>query len=210
MTVVAMVPLMGGLAIGVDYTEMTRQRQNALNALDAAGVATAQQIVAGASDTDAKAYAKNFFEANLAHIDPANTTLAVTLPNNNAGGGTLKLCSTLTYKPYFLPTAKVLVGGSAANSDISFGACSEVRLKNTLEVSLVLDNSGSMTELGKGSNKVRFDLLKDAAKQSPTRSSSASFPSPHRSMSARATLRHPGWTPPGFRRSITRISTGRA
>jgi len=165
MTVVAMVPLMGGLAIGVDYTEMTRQRQNALNALDAAGVATAQQIVAGASDTDAKAYAKNFFEANLAHIDPANTTLAVTLPNNNAGGGTLKLCSTLTYKPYFLPTAKVLVGGSAANSDISFGACSEVRLKNTLEVSLVLDNSGSMTELGKGSNKVRFDLLKDAAKQ---------------------------------------------
>jgi len=99
MTVIAMVPLMGGLAIGIDYTEMTRQRQNALNALDAAGVATAQQIVAGATDADAKAYAKNFFEANLAHIDPANTTLAVTLPNNNTGGGTLKLCSTLTYKP---------------------------------------------------------------------------------------------------------------
>ncbi|PBB67794.1 hypothetical protein CK228_15245 [Mesorhizobium sp. WSM4312] len=165
MTVVAMVPLMGGLAIGVDYTEMTRQRQTTLNALDAAGVATAQQIVAGASDADAKAYAKNFFEANLAHVDPANTMLAVTLPNNNTGGGTLKLCSTLTYKPYFLPTAKMLIGGSAANSDISFDACSEVRLKNTLEVSLVLDNSGSMTELGHGSNKVRFDLLKSAAKQ---------------------------------------------
>ena len=59
----------------------------------------------------------------------------------------------------------MLLGGNAASNDITFGACSEIRLKNTLEVSLVLDNSGSMTELGHGSNKVRFDLLKDAAKQ---------------------------------------------
>ncbi|TPM19615.1 pilus assembly protein [Mesorhizobium sp. B2-3-6] len=165
MTVLAMVPLMGAVAIAVDYTEMVGQRQNALNALDAAGFATAQQIVAGASDADAVAYAKNFFEANLAHIDPANTTLAVTLPNNNTGGGTLKLCATLVYKPYFEPTAKLLLGGSVGSTDIGFSTCSEVRLKNTLEVSLVLDNSGSMKELGKGSNKVRFDLLKSAAKQ---------------------------------------------
>ncbi|AEH89487.1 MULTISPECIES: TadE/TadG family type IV pilus assembly protein [Mesorhizobium] len=166
MTVLAMVPLMGALAIGIDYTEMVRERQNALNALDAAGIATAQQIVAGATDAEAIAYAKNFFEANLAHIDPANTTLAVTLPNNNTGGGTLKLCGTLTYKPYFLPTAKILAGGTSGNATtMAFNTCSEVRLKNTLEVSLVLDNSGSMKELGKGSNKVRFDLLKDAAKQ---------------------------------------------
>lgn len=165
MTVLATVPLMGGLALGIDYTEMVRQRQNTLNALDAAGIATAQQIVAGASDADAKAYAKNFFEANLMHIDPANTALAVTLPNNNAGGGTLKLCGTLTYKPYFQPTARILVGGSGGATNIAFNTCSEIRLKNTLEVSLVLDNSGSMTDLGKGSNKVRFDLLKDAAKQ---------------------------------------------
>ncbi|MBN9218401.1 MAG: TadE/TadG family protein [Mesorhizobium sp.] len=165
MMVLAMVPLMGGLAIGVDYTEMVRQRQNALNALDAAGIATAQQIVAGASDTEAKTYAKNFFEANLAHIDPANTTLTVTLPNNNTGGGTLKLCGTLTYVPYFQPAARILLGGTPGAANIAFDTCSEVRLKNTLEVSLVLDNSGSMTETGKGSNKVRFDLLKSAAKQ---------------------------------------------
>ncbi|MER9653711.1 pilus assembly protein [Mesorhizobium sp. M0152] len=165
MTVLAMVPLMGAVAIGVDYTEMVHERQSALNALDAAGIATARQIVAGASDADAVAYAKNFFEANLSHIDPANTTLSVTLPNNNTGGGTLKLCGTLTYKPYFEPAARLLLGGSGGTTDVAFNTCSEVRLKDTLEVSLVLDNSGSMTELGKGSNKVRFDLLKDAAKQ---------------------------------------------
>ena len=95
MTVITMVPLMGGLALSVDYSELLRQKQTTLNALDAAGIATARQIVAGASEADVKAYAKDFFEANLGRVDPANTSLTVTLPNNNAGGGTLKLCSDL-------------------------------------------------------------------------------------------------------------------
>ena len=40
-----------------------------------------------------------------------------------------------------------------------------MRLKNTLEVALVLDNSGSMSTIGTGSGKERIDLLKEAAKQ---------------------------------------------
>jgi len=165
MTAITMVPLMGGVALAVDYTELVRQRQETLNALDASGLATAQQIVLGATDDDAKTYAKNFFEANLRHVLPANTTLAVTLPNNNAGGGTLVLQATLQYQPYFLPAAVALLGGTAGQTTVNFSARSEIRLKNTLEVALVLDNSGSMTELGHGSNQVRFDLLKSAAKQ---------------------------------------------
>ncbi|CDX39628.1 conserved exported hypothetical protein [Mesorhizobium sp. SOD10] len=165
MTAITMIPLMGGVALAVDYTELVRERQETLNALDAAGIATAQQIVAGATDTEAKAYAKTFFEANLRHVLPANTTLTVTLPNNNAGGGTLVLEAALQYKPYFLPAAVALLGGTPGQTSVKFSARSEIRLKNTLEVSLVLDNSGSMTELGKNTNKVRFDLLKTAAKQ---------------------------------------------
>jgi Flp pilus assembly protein TadG len=163
MTVITMVPLMGGLALSVDYAELLRQKQTTLNALDAAGIATARQIVAGASEADVKAYAKDFFEANLGRVDPANTSLTVTLPNNNAGGGTLKLCSDLTYHPYFLPAAAMLMGGTT--SDTSFTACSEIRLKNTLEVALALDNSGSMNNLGSGTGQKRIDLLKAAAKQ---------------------------------------------
>jgi len=164
-TAITMVPLMGGVALAVDYTELVRQRQETLNSLDAAGLATAQQIVLGATDDDAKTYAKNFFEANLRHVLPANTALAVTLPNNNAGGGTLVLQATLKYQPYFLPAAVALLGGTVGQTTVNFSARSEIRLKNTLEVSLVLDNSGSMVELGHGSNQVRFDLLKSAAKQ---------------------------------------------
>ncbi|MGX5843839.1 pilus assembly protein TadG-related protein [Mesorhizobium sp. ArgA1] len=165
MTVITMVPLMGALAIAIDYAELIRERQATLNALDAAGIATAQQIVSGAGDTAVKAYAKDFFEANLGHVPVANTTLTVTLPNNNAGGGTLKLQATLTFKPYFLPVAAWMLGKSSGDTDVHLTATSEVRLKNTLEVALVLDNSGSMSSLGSGTGEKRIDLLKEAAKQ---------------------------------------------
>jgi Flp pilus assembly protein TadG len=164
-TVFALVPLMGALALGVDYTDLSRQRQDTLNALDAAGIATARRIAEGATDDQATAYAKTFFLANLSHADGKDAVLTVLLPNANTGGGTLKLSASMKFQPYFMPVASWLLGKSSGATEISFNATSEVRLKNTLEVALVLDNSGSMKELGKNSSKVRFDLLKDAAKQ---------------------------------------------
>ncbi len=167
MTVVAMVPLMGGLAIAVDFGEMNRQKQTVANALDAAGIATARQVVSGASETQLIAYAKSFFEANLGSVDPADTVLTVTLPSNQAGGGTLKLSARLDYKPIFFPVFAELSGNAqgSGTSDISFTTKTEIRLKNTLEVALVLDNSGSMSNVGSGSSLKRIDLLKTAAKQ---------------------------------------------
>ena len=163
-TGLALIPLMGGLAIAVDFTEMNRQQQATLNALDAAGFATARHIESGASDAALIAYATDFFHANLGSIDPADATLTVILPYSEAGGGTLTLSARLNYQPYFFPAFAKLIGKSGDN-EISFTAKSEIRLKNTLEVALVLDNSGSMQELGTGSGQKRIDLLKSAAKQ---------------------------------------------
>ena len=164
MFAIGMAPLLGCLALAIDYTEMTRQKQATLNALDAAGIATARYMVSGASDAEVIAYARDFFEANLGAIDAADTQLDVRLPNNTAGGGTLKLSAKLTYRPYFLPPFKSLMGDTSP-SELSFNANSEIRLKNTLEVALVLDNSGSMSQNGAGSGEKRIDLLKTAAKQ---------------------------------------------
>lgn len=163
----AMLPIMGGVAIAIDLSEMNRQKQATISALDAAGVATARQIVSGASEEALIAYANDFFEANLGPVDPADTQLSVTLPSNQYGGGTLKLSAVLNYKPYFLPTFRGMMGApeEERHSEISFAADSEIRLKNTLEVALVLDNSGSMSQYGSGSGQKRLDLLKAAAKQ---------------------------------------------
>lgn len=165
MTVAAMVPIMGALALAIDYAEISREREATRNALDAAGIATARRIVEGVTDDQAKAYAKSFFEANLGHVKPANTTLTVTLPNNTSGGGTLKLEAALKYDPYFVPVAAALLGKSSGSTQIDFSAKSEIRLKNTLEVALVLDNSGSMDYIGSGTGKKRMTLLKEAAAQ---------------------------------------------
>jgi len=165
MTAIAVVPLLGGLAFAVDYSEMTRQRQATMNALDAAGIATARQVITGATEEELITYATNFFEANLNSVDPANTTLTVVLPQNNTGGGTLKMSASLKYKPYFFSAFADLMGDASGGAEMAFDAKTEVRLKNTLEVALVLDNSGSMEYIGTGSGKKRIDLLKAAAKQ---------------------------------------------
>src|SRR4051794_6568402 len=82
LTAVAMVPLMGGLALAVDFSEMNRQKQAVANALDAAGIATAREVVTGSSDSQLIAYANSFFKANLEPAIAADTTLTVTLPTN--------------------------------------------------------------------------------------------------------------------------------
>jgi Flp pilus assembly protein TadG len=167
MTAAAIVPIMGGLALAVDYAEMSRQRQLTLNALDAAGVATARRYVEGGTELELKTYAQNFFRANLGDVKPENATLHVTLPNNmQHGGGTVVLTADLRYQPYFLPAFNSLIGSEGGETGkLDFNARSEVQLKNALEVSLVLDNSGSMDYNGSGSGKKRIVLLRDAAKQ---------------------------------------------
>lgn len=162
-TALVMAPLMGALAMAVDYTELSRQRLDTRNALDAANIATARQLQSGATETQAKAYAKDFYLANLRHVKPSKTVLTVTLPNNSTGGGEMRMCANLVYSPYFLPIAAKLIGRSS--SDFNFKTCSQVRLKNSLEVALVLDNSGSMDDKAASSTKSRMELLKAAAKQ---------------------------------------------
>ena len=164
LTAAAVIPIMGGLAVAVDYSEMSRQRQLTINALDAAGVATARRLVEGASNQELVAYAQDFFEANLRGVDPADAQLHVTLPTVTGGGTTVKLSADLTYRPHFLPTFNSLIGKDGGTV-VNFSTQIEVQLKNTLEVALVLDNSGSMDYKGSGSGNKRINLLKDAAKQ---------------------------------------------
>jgi Flp pilus assembly protein TadG len=163
MTAVMMVPLMGGLALAVDYTEITRQRAMALNALDAAGVAAARFYVAGGTEEATIAYARDFFDANMAGIDTSSVTFDVILPNDDSGGGLLTVKSKFGFKPYFLDAFASLL--DIDDKVLTVDAETKIRLKNTLEVALVLDNSGSMAYTGSGSGSKRIDLLKKAAKQ---------------------------------------------
>lgn len=169
-TAIAMVPLMGGLGLVVDYSEATRQRAFVMNALDAAGVATARRIIDGATNAELQTYAENFFEANLGPVDPADTHLTMVLPDSDVGGGILTLSANFEYKPFLMPVFQALhkeifnQDNIVVTQEMDVESIAKIRLKNSSEVALVLDNSGSMDQRGGGSSKKRIDLLKDAAK----------------------------------------------
>lgn len=161
---VAMVPVLGAVALAIDYTEMSRHRQAALNALDAANMATAWRLLSGESEAEVRRFAQDFFEANLGPVKAEDVDLTVELPDESAGGNTIKMSADLKYDPIFYGAFLSLLG-KKDSINIKLLAENEVRLKNTIEVALVLDNSGSMKDPGSGSGKQRLVLLKDAAKQ---------------------------------------------
>lgn len=158
--------LVGAMTLAIDYSNLTLQKSALQNSLDASCFAAALDYVNGASEANVRTRAQNFFVANLGRIDPASAKLETALP---APGETdLKCKASLDYKPYFFPMLLKLVNSSKTDGTvIKVDGISEaaVRLKNTVEIALVLDNSGSMDFRGAGSSKKRIDLLKDASKK---------------------------------------------
>jgi Flp pilus assembly protein TadG len=167
-TAIALVPIIGGIGVAVDYSEMVRQKQYVASALDATGLATARRVLDGATDAELIAYARDFFEANLGPVDPADTQLHVVLPESSDGGGILKLSADLDFKPKIIPAFNQLRNeffgqNTPDNDSLPFKVGTDIRLKNTSEIALVLDNSGSMSQIGGGSSKKRIVLLREAA-----------------------------------------------
>ena len=116
----------------------------------------------GADDAALLAYGKAFFEANLGPVDPANTVFKMYMPDTPEGNGNIKLVAEMTYKPVFMGMAATLVDQSITK--VEMDTVVKIKLKNTSEIALVLDNSGSMDNTGSGSSKKRMTLLKEASK----------------------------------------------
>src|SRR5690606_32358116 len=127
-------------------------------------MATAWRFLSGDSEAEVRQFAQNFFDANLGPVKTENVTLTVELPDQSEDGNVLKMSADLKYDPIFYGAFLALLNRDG-ETNIKLYVESQVRLKNTLDVALVLDNSGSMKDEVSGSGKPRLDLLKDAAKQ---------------------------------------------
>lgn len=180
MTALIMAPIVGGLALSVDVAEMSRQRSQVLATLDATNVATARYLLSGVSvdttksiqqqeaerEAKIKAFAKTYFRSSLPSVNPDKVALETTVPGSGSSDG-LKNKATLTYKPYFWPVAVAMNGMSSANTDVLLPQEAQVSIENTVELAMVLDNSGSMKDYGKDGTKYtqrRIELLRTAAK----------------------------------------------
>jgi Flp pilus assembly protein TadG len=127
------VPLIVATGAVVDYTNAFHQRTLVQDAMDAAALAAGKQV--GIMTTaQIKVEAQNFFTANItgkyiAEYPPLNATVT---------GATVDLTTTLHVPTYFLG----LIGLNQFVFNLAAQVTSGI---GTLEVALVLDNSGSMS-----------------------------------------------------------------
>ncbi|PYE90407.1 pilus assembly protein [Phyllobacterium leguminum] len=153
--------LLAGMA-AIDTTNLMRTRTNVQQALDAAALAVGRQYGGGASEAVMREYGQKYFAANLKALDPARVQFNIVPPVAADPKKKVSATADFTYNSVFGTLARSLTG---EDWKFNYHMVSDVRVKNTVEVALVLDNSGSMTQNGTGSGEDRIVLLRRAATQ---------------------------------------------
>ncbi len=177
-TAILMIPLMMSAAVAVDYSLYSNMRNDIQTSLDAAGLATITYLgstefkvpdnitspsaIAQYRKTEAERYATNFFEVNIgSNITKKNYALDVVLARNGQNEETVSIKSEFKYDSLFGQIHR----GGASNfyvDKLSEELESIITLGNrTIEVALVMDNSGSMNTFSNG--KRRIDNMRTAA-----------------------------------------------
>jgi Flp pilus assembly protein TadG len=158
-------PILGSVAIAVDYSNTTRLKSELRNAADAACVPVAQMYLSGDySDSQVVQKGNDYFQGNfnMSTQFVSGIQLNVTLPN--ATGNTarvLKCEGRLTYNTIFGPALAMLTGQESAKYATIIEE-SVMRMRNVAEIALVMDASGSMGE-STLSGGTRMELLKEAS-----------------------------------------------
>jgi Flp pilus assembly protein TadG len=155
MFALALVPLMIGAGVGLDYARAMLVRQQMSEALDAAALAVGSST--GLDHDSAQTLAQKFFSANYT-VDPtAFGTPTITIPAT----GYTSTGSVVINATDPMPTVLVkLVGITSLPVTVS---STVVWGQSKLWVALVLDNSGSMAQ--GDSNGSKMDALQNASHQ---------------------------------------------
>ncbi|WHS33633.1 pilus assembly protein TadG-related protein [Brucella sp. NM4] len=164
-TAILLVPLLLVGMVAIDATNLMRTRNNVQAALDAAALAVGKRFSTGASEADMQAYGGKVFNVNLTALAADRVAFAINFPRTSNDDQQIEATASFRYPSLFGSIAAQLTNSADDWDNKQYAMSSFVRLKNTVEVALVLDNSGSMNDTGAGSNKQRLQLLKDAATQ---------------------------------------------
>ena len=165
LTGLMMMPLMLFAGVAIDTGEMYRARVNFQSAVDAAAVVTARSISRGATIPEAKLAGREVFEQNIANLAPSVGSVEFPgLTASSCADDGVTVAATLRHKLWF----DKFHGVFAANGDAdhaTLNARTSVACGNeTVEIALVLDNSGSMRSPADGSSQTsKLDVLKAAA-----------------------------------------------
>lgn len=141
-----LIPMLGLVGGAIDFANAYRTRVKLQNAIDAAALAAGHEIDLGATEGDAEAAAMRVLDSNLGDSFPPGTSV-----NFNFTGKTITATADINVDTYILGVVGVDTFPVGVTSVVQIGG-------GSIEVALVLDNSGSM----RGS---KIADLKDAAKR---------------------------------------------
>jgi Flp pilus assembly protein TadG len=155
MFALSLLPLMIGAGAGLDYARAMLVRQQMGEALDAAALAVGS--TPGLTQSSAQALAQKYFDANYTVDKTEYGSPTISIPSSGYDSkGSVVITASST-----MPTVLIKIAGI---NNISITTSSNVVWGQTkLWVSLVLDNSGSMSQ--GDSNGTKMDALKSAAGQ---------------------------------------------
>ncbi len=148
---ITLFPIVGAVSLAVDYSNIQRHRAAVQDALDAAALASAKEYSSGVTGAALENYADDFVAANLpSFIEPNTVDVELSLVNkattdSNGEPSTMKTVRLDADVEYDSFIAKAI-----GYEEFMIGVVSQVALGNiTVEVALVMDNSGSMDSKGK-------------------------------------------------------------
>jgi Flp pilus assembly protein TadG len=151
------VPLFGTAAAAVEYSRVLEAQFQLQHALDAAALATAKELAKSVDQKYLQQYARDFFDANLdATLDPAEVNFTFQMNQGQSGGSNIKVSANYNYK--------TVMAGVIGVDDIDMTVRAEVAAGNrTVEVAIVMDNSGSMSTMSGWPAKSRLARSQEAA-----------------------------------------------
>ena len=155
MTVILSVPLFIAVGVAIDTAEIYRARENLQQAADAAVLGAAQAVMTGATEDAARAEARALFDAQIANLDASKATLTIDPTKTACNAGELVATAHLEHALFFPLVTGLAVAGASDGSGITVTSAANCG-NDTVEIALVLDNSGSMA----GS---KIQSLRDAA-----------------------------------------------
>ncbi len=148
--------ILGAFSVAVETSTAMRNNVQLQNALDAAALATGKQLSLTTDEDLLSSYARDFFDSNL-HKDLSRDRIKFTFGfvENPTGGKRIRLKAKYDYPEII---------GFLGFRNIMMEIESEVTAGNrTIEVAIVIDNSGSMDNYTGGSNSTRIQKAREAA-----------------------------------------------
>jgi Mg-chelatase subunit ChlD len=154
---VASLPVMGSVSAALEYSSVYRTKAAIQQALDAAALAAAKELAYSNDVNYLKAYGRDFFDANLnSVVDPKDVDFNLQFFAGDVGGGRIDVTAYHVYDTYMAGVIGIDTIPMHVSASIATG-------NRTIEVALVVDNSGSMDTRTGSTGMTRMELARQAA-----------------------------------------------